>query len=1287
MRKAFILSGVIFLVSLFLGAGTYPYTQRPMSRSNIMARAHLFYRLHWHCSEDNAYGTSISGATCPYGTTDGWKDTMPYCWGGDDDVYEFLEKMTAGKGAGDRNTSSSSPYYSGHVGSVDCSGYVSQLWRSGRYTTRSFPNVSNDVGWENLAPGDAINRSGHIRLNAQYPTGDGTILVYESTGTGWRMQYRTLAYDETYDGIRYHYVSERPSLIALQQNASDGVKVQWYGDIGTGYNDPNSGFSIYYKFPGGTWNQAHDRLDAHITEANVSGLLTGQLYYFQVRAHKPGSVTTYSNIVPVILKPGTYYETATKPVLLVDGYERYLRDESTDPHSLLTHFGQALHYAGVPFDMADNVMISRELLSLEEYETVIWMHGEESTAENTFNHIEMHYVMRFLENGGNLFVSGSEIGWDMVHRERNIDNLGALDREELISFSGFYNNYLKAGYIGDGVNGNGYQASGLNGTIFEGLTIIFDDGTQGTYNVQWADRIEAYGEGTLNLQYASGHYGGIEYQGTFGDSNLEGKLVYMAIPFETIYPQSSANQVMERIIDFFSGDPVTIPFTDLFDDEDYSPYRLRVTPPSTHSNNHTFERNFDYTQLPSPSLSVPDGGNQRALKTETNAYDDTVQWMEAEVGDGTWTDYSVEWHQCIWIDDTQSTNTTEFAGIGVRTNGLDSGYYFLVRSNTSDIWGSYVNIYRSYPGVVTPAHQTQISADNIERVFFKRGSNTSWADSPVVNINPEPGGDPIGATNLWVHYKVTVEQDQISFYVNDMETPVWSYQDPEPYLTGNVMLFHDSPWSGSTGGHDKLLSLYESISITPLKTATPVLSPVPGTYTSPQEITISCSTPEATIHYTIDGTDPATSATAQSGNPGESVQVSVPMNTARQIRAYATHQEWSDSEEVSGMYIVQPALTGLQIEGPSSLALNSSYQYHARAFYNDGTDSIVSADWELNFPGTEVFFSDDFNYAGQAEFESEWYSDNSSLLLSTDQFRSTKSVSQDNTARANYYDLPSGYQGSNDNPLIFEFWMYDSAPDMTSARHFISLAAYSDGSWGEGTLENMLAFGLHPPSGDYYNARILYGADNWVLTSAERTEGWRKMTIKIYGSQVAFYVDDTLAYEAGYTVPLTGWNSVRLGSGLSSSDAFTVYYDDLSLYRETDTGGALAEIDINGLLTTSSEAGEGILTASYSQSGITQTDSINITISDDTGELAVIISPQQAIDEGAQWSIDGGATWFDSGTRVVAAGIYTITFKEIEGWTGTPDDIIGVEVHKDGLTTEYATYIQKTSVRDWFLYR
>ncbi|MDP4121122.1 MAG: chitobiase/beta-hexosaminidase C-terminal domain-containing protein, partial [Bacillota bacterium] len=57
----------------------------------------------------------------------------------------------------------------------------------------------------------------------------------------------------------------------------------------------------------------------------------------------------------------------------------------------------------------------------------------------------------------------------------------------------------------------------------------------------------------------------------------------------------------------------------------------------------------------------------------------------------------------------------------------------------------------------------------------------------------------------------------------------------------------------------------KTINVTPVTPATPTFSPVAGTYTSAQSVTISCSTSGATIRYTTDGTPPTTSSPAYSG--------------------------------------------------------------------------------------------------------------------------------------------------------------------------------------------------------------------------------------------------------------------------------------------------------------------------------------------------------------------------------------------------------------------------------------
>ena len=73
-------------------------------------------------------------------------------------------------------------------------------------------------------------------------------------------------------------------------------------------------------------------------------------------------------------------------------------------------------------------------IDLTDYDTVIWILGEESTADQTFSTAEQFLVDNFVSNGGDLLVSGSEIGWDL-------DASG--------SGASFYNNTLGGDYVSD----------------------------------------------------------------------------------------------------------------------------------------------------------------------------------------------------------------------------------------------------------------------------------------------------------------------------------------------------------------------------------------------------------------------------------------------------------------------------------------------------------------------------------------------------------------------------------------------------------------------------------------------------------------------------------------------------------------------------------------------------------------------------------------------------------------------------------------------------------------------
>lgn len=132
---------------------------------------------------------------------------LPYDWGGYVTLAEFDEQLAAGYGAGGHSDQGSLWCTTG----VDCSGYVSELWRSGHYSTSTFYAVTSDIGWSSLTRGDAINDAGsHIVLYTHTSEG-GWPVFYESCGSygvrlnntggwGYVSDYQPVRYDDISDG-------------------------------------------------------------------------------------------------------------------------------------------------------------------------------------------------------------------------------------------------------------------------------------------------------------------------------------------------------------------------------------------------------------------------------------------------------------------------------------------------------------------------------------------------------------------------------------------------------------------------------------------------------------------------------------------------------------------------------------------------------------------------------------------------------------------------------------------------------------------------------------------------------------------------------------------------------------------------------------------------------------------------------------------------------------------------------------------------------------------------------
>ncbi len=118
--------------------------------------------------------------------------------------------------------------------------------------------------------------------------------------------------------------------------------------------------------------------------------------------------------------------------------------------------------------------------------------------------------------------------------------------------------------------------------------------------------------------------------------------------------------------------------------------------------------------------------------------------------------------------------------------------------------------------------------------------------------------------------------------------------------------------------------------------ATPAFSPSPGTYDDAQDVTISCTTPDAVIHYTTNGDDPTESDSTYSS------PIHIDSTTTLKARAYKSG--WNPSGVESGTYTIA-SITVTSPNGSEDWQVDSN---HDVIWTSSGTSGNVHIEYSTN---------------------------------------------------------------------------------------------------------------------------------------------------------------------------------------------------------------------------------------------------------------------------------------------------------------------------------------------------
>ncbi|MGH7491238.1 MAG: S8 family serine peptidase [bacterium] len=195
---------------------------------------------------------------------------------------------------------------------------------------------------------------------------------------------------------------------------------------------------------------------------------------------------------------------------------------------------------------------------MKQYSTVAWACEWAFPALDSSDRRELS---KYLDAGGNLFLSGQDIGWDLCDPEftNEFDLSGGASLQ-------FYETYLHARYLADDspfTNLTGQDSD----PIGAGLSLnVFQPGRTDTE--QFPSEIEAIAPGESIFNYPNNRSGAVRYSGTH-------RAVYFAFGgYEAIAEGNTRREVMLRVINWLNS--VNLEHTPLHDTEDTTAARAVI---------------------------------------------------------------------------------------------------------------------------------------------------------------------------------------------------------------------------------------------------------------------------------------------------------------------------------------------------------------------------------------------------------------------------------------------------------------------------------------------------------------------------------------------------------------------------------------------------------------------------------------------------------------------------------------------------------------------------------------
>lgn len=318
------------------------------------------------------------------------------------------------------------------------------------------------------------------------------------------------------------------NLKAIVSDTTNKITLQWEENP----TPDLKGHRIYFSFNNSSWTLRDNEniITAGMTSRTYDYTMNKAIYFKinPVDNSPNANVGIQSDVYGIRINSGR------PKILIVDGFTRTSGSYKQPYNDFAFYYGSSFDS---DFETASAKTVETGLIDLMKYDAVIWFTGDESIADETFNSNEQNIIENYLRNGGKLFVTGSEIGYDLF------ENGSTSDRD-------FYTNYLRANYVAD--NSGSLTVYGDSNSVFAGLNFNYGLVSYGSpYNEDYPDAIDTINGSQVLLRYANNKIAGIGYKGLVPQVTKVCNLVYIGFPFETIIGEQNRRNLMTAILNYF----------------------------------------------------------------------------------------------------------------------------------------------------------------------------------------------------------------------------------------------------------------------------------------------------------------------------------------------------------------------------------------------------------------------------------------------------------------------------------------------------------------------------------------------------------------------------------------------------------------------------------------------------------------------------------------------------------------------------------------------------------------